>query len=459
VTTVLGDPFDVRRARGAAGLLDEFNEAGVLVAADVHVARRLAALGEEDEERVKLAVALAARAPRLGHVHVDLGTIRDTATVDADEPVDLSGLPWPAAGEWSARVGASGIVAVGEEGGDLKLPLRLIGSRLYLDRYWREERQVAADLLALCEYPLGDVALDLLREGLARLFSGERDDRQRLAAACAVLRRLAVVAGGPGTGKTTTVARIVALLCEQAASVGAGPPLVALAAPTGKAAARLEEAVHEEAARLPIDEGVRDQLVALQASTLHRLLGWRPDSQSRFRHNRGQRLPHDVVIVDETSMVSLSLMARLVEAIRPATRLVLVGDPGQLASIEAGAVLGDIVGPATEKLRIGAASRAALADATGHTVAAEDPPPGSSFGDGIVVLDQVHRFGKGIARLAEAIRLGDADAVLEALTDAPEEVRWIPVDVAEPSAADALAEVRDGALAAAGRVIEAARPT
>ena len=131
--------------------------------------------------------------------------------------------------------------------------------------------------------------------------------RQRRAAATAVRRRFAVVAGGPGTGKTTTVARIVALLAEQAGAM----PLVALAAPTGKAAARLEEAVHAEARALDVTPEVRDGLLDLGASTLHRLLGWRPGSHSRFRHHRGNRLPHDVVIVDETSMVSLSLMARL----------------------------------------------------------------------------------------------------------------------------------------------------
>ena len=170
-------------------------------------------------------------------------------------------------------------------------------------------------------------------------------------------RRFAVVAGGPGTGKTTTVARIVALLAEQAAARGDAPPLIALAAPTGKAAARLAEAVHDQARTLDVAAPVRDQLLALDASTLHRLLGRRPDSDTRFRHDRGNRLPHDVVIVDETSMVSLSLMARLVDAVRPEARLVLVGDPGQLTSIEAGAVLGDIVGPAAEGTRGRAARR------------------------------------------------------------------------------------------------------
>jgi exodeoxyribonuclease V alpha subunit len=459
-TAVVSEPdrFDVGRARHAPGLLRAFNDAGVLAAADVHVALRLAGLGGEQDGSVQLAAALAVRAPRLGHVYVDLATIRDTAAVETDEPVDLSALPWPAASAWTERVAASALVSVGDVASDgASRPLRLADSQLYLDRYWREERRVAADLLAFSDGPAADVQMDILREGLARLFAGQTDSRQCLAAASAVLRRLTVVAGGPGTGKTTTVARIVALLYEQAAAAGAATPLVALAAPTGKAAARLEEAVHEEAAALDVADPVREQVLALQASTLHRLLGWRPDSPSRFRHHRGQRLPHDVVIVDETSMVSLSLMARLVEAVRADARLVLVGDPGQLASIEAGVVLGDIVGPASDGLAIGGAARSLLAQATGRRVVAEDPPEGATIADGIVVLDRVHRFGGGIARLAEAIRRGDADAVMELLSGAPDDVTWIDVDVAGTAAQDALAPVRERAVAAARAVTDAAR--
>jgi exodeoxyribonuclease V alpha subunit len=450
------DAFDVRRVPRATGLLREFNDAGVLVAADVHVALRLAELAGDCDDAVLLAAALAVRAPRIGHVHVDLAAIRDTAAVDADEPLDLSTLAWPAAATWPDRVAASRLVAGGEDDPAAR-PLRLIGTWLYLDRYWREERQVAADLVALSAHDPASVRVDVLADGLARLFPGQTDGRQCLAAATAVLRRLAVVAGGPGTGKTTTVARIVALIAEQTAATDAPPPLVALAAPTGKAAARLEESVHEEAAKLPVDTTIRDQLLALQASTLHRLLGWRPDSHSRFRHNRAQRLPHDVVIVDETSMVSLSLMARLAEAIRPDARLILVGDPGQLASIEAGAVLGDIVGPAAESLRIDSATRARLADAIGHPVTAEAPPPGTTIGNGIVVLDRIHRFGAGIAQLAEAIRRGDPDAVIQVLKANPEGVTWIPVDAADTASLDALAPVRDRAITAAQAVFEAAR--
>jgi exodeoxyribonuclease V alpha subunit len=415
------DPNDVRRARNAPGLLRVFNDIGVLAAADVHVAVRIAALAGETDETIALAAALAVRAPRLGHVYVDLATVRETAAVESDEPVDLSALPWPEVEGWIKALESSALVAVGEDPSESR-PLRLTGTWLYLDRYWREERQVAADLRAFG----GDESADeaTLADGLARMFVESSDALQRAAAATAVRRRFAVVAGGPGTGKTTTVARIVALLAEQAAAAGAPAPLVALAAPTGKAAARLVESVHAEATKLDVAPEIREGLLALNASTLHRLLGWRPDSHSRFRHNRGNRLPHDVVIVDETSMVSLSLMARLIEAVRPEARLVLVGDPGQLTSIEAGAVLGDIV-------RAG--------------------------GEGVVVLEQVYRYGAGIDALADAIRRGDGDGAIAALTAGHEGIAWIPVDIGDPAAQEALAPVRTGALAAARAVIAAAQ--
>jgi exodeoxyribonuclease V alpha subunit len=416
------DPFEARFVRLASGPLRDFNEAGVLAAADVHVARRLAGLAGESDEAVLLAVALAVRGPRLGHVHVDLERIRDTAAVDAEEPVDLAQLPWPEPAPWIAAVAASPLVATAP---DDARPLRLEGSWLYLDRYWAEEVQVARRLREMAGEPVPGTDAGLLGDGIARLFGGAdaSDDRQALAAATAVARRFAVVAGGPGTGKTTTVARIVALICEQAAAAGQPFPLIALAAPTGKAAARLEEAVRDEAARLDVGPAVREHLLELPASTIHRLLGWRPGSSSRFRHDRSQRLPHDVVIVDETSMVSLSLMARLIEALRSGARLILVGDPGQLASIEAGAVLGDIVG-------------AGAAD------------------DSIVVLDRVHRFGGGIAQLAGAIRAGDGDAVMEILRAPGEDVTWLDLDVADDDAPPA---VRDPAVAAAAATIAAAR--
>jgi len=452
------DPLDVRRAVHAAGLLGAFNAAGVLAAADVHVARRLGALasGADDDEAL-LAAALAVRGPRLGHVCVDLATIRESAAVDTEETVDLSGLPWPDVEPWLARLATWPLVAVGDDEAGVDRPLRLIGTTLYLDRYWREERRVAEDLAGFA-VPADAVDEPLLAAGLGRLFPEQTDTRQALAAAAAVVRRLTVVAGGPGTGKTTTVARIVALLAEQAAAAGQPPPLVALAAPTGKAAARLQEAVRGAADDLPVDVSVREQLRTLEASTLHRLLGWRPGSHSRYRHHRSNRLAHDVVIVDETSMVPLSQMARLVEAVRPGARLILVGDPGQLASIEAGVVLGDIVGPTTEALRFGPETRARLAAAVGYDVTAENPPPRAAVADGIVVLDRVHRYGGAIARVADAIRLGDADAVLDVLTAAPPaEARWIATDADDSESKAAVATIRAEVARFAEPVIDAAR--
>ncbi|MCP9491021.1 MAG: exodeoxyribonuclease V subunit alpha [Solirubrobacteraceae bacterium MAG38_C4-C5] len=448
---------DVRRARHAPGLLREFNDAGVLGVADVHVALRLAELGGESDAAVILAAALAARAPRLGHVCVDLTTIRETATVDSELSQDLSALAWPQPAAWVSRVGASALV--GADGDDASVrPLRLAAGLLYLDRYWREEQAVAADVRRLAEGETAEVDRAVLAAGLARLFAGQTDSRQCLAAGAAVLRRFCVVAGGPGTGKTTTVARIVALLYEQASAAGRPEPLVALAAPTAVAAARLEEAVHDEAVSLPVDPALGDRLAGLSASTLHRLLGWRPDSHSRFRHHRANRLPHDVVVVDETSMVSLSLMGRLLEAVRPQARLIVIGDPGQLTSIEAGAVLGDVVGPAADGLVMSADMRSRLAQATGRAVEAADPPPGcAGVGDGIVVLDRVHRYGGAIARVAESIRAADADGVMAALDAGGEGVTWIVADIAEPGAEAALAPVRDEAVRSAHAVIDAAR--
>jgi len=447
------DRFDVRRARSADGLLAPFVEIGVLVSADVHIARCIAALCGETDEQVLLAAALAVRAPRLGHVHVDLATIRETVSVDSDEPVDLEALPWPEVDPWVQALAASDLAGVGEED-PLVAPLRLLGTRLHLDRLWRDERAVANDVIALAaDAPVIDDAV--LGDGLARLFADDLAGRQALAAATAVLSRFAVIAGGPGTGKTTTVARVLALLTEQARAADEPDSLIALAAPTGKAAARLHEAVQEETAKLNTDQGVRSGLEALEATTLHRLLGWRPGTASRFRHDRTNRLPHDVVVVDESSMVSLSLMARLVEAVRPDARLILVGDPQQLVAIEAGAVLSDVVEPSATGLRMTPGRRERLAALTGTDVTATDPADGARIPDSVVVLDRVHRFGEGIASLARAIREGDADATINVLRNAPEGVRWIEQDAADSE--EVTEFLRTRSVAAGSAVIDAAR--
>ena len=293
---------DVELAVGASGLLQTFNEAGVLDVSDVRVAERICALGKEPDERVALAVALLVRgaARRIGvrraGDHRLGGRCRRACR-------------GPSPTEWLAAVRASTLL------GEPPV-LHLYDDRLlYLDRYWREEKQVCDDLLAL---RVSKATVDM--PASERLFPAGFEE-QREAAEIALAQAVTVLTGGPGTGKTTTVARLLALLAEQAELAGASRPRIALAAPTGKAAARLQEAVQHEVAKL--DAADRARLGELQAMTLHRLLGSRPDSSSRFRHDRGNRLPHDVIVVDETSMVSLTMMARLLEAVRPDARLVL----------------------------------------------------------------------------------------------------------------------------------------
>lgn len=390
------------RALHADGLLGVFHDAGVLGLADVHVARRLGILGGEGAEEVLLACALAVRAVRSGSVCVDLTAVQSSVPDDEDAPVDLSVLPWPPAAQWPATCARSPLVSAPDEDWT---PLRLVGGLLYLDRYWQEEQRVRTSLddRALSPPPVVDPAA--VRASLTRLFGGPGPDRQRLAVAVAVTGWVTVLAGGPGTGKTTTVARLLAVLRDQPGP----PPRIALAAPTGKAAARLAEAVQ-----------AADLGPPLPAATLHRLLGWRPGNRSRFRHDRTNHLPYDVVVVDETSMVSLTLMSRLLDAVRPDARVVLVGDPDQLASVEAGAVLGDLVAraalPAGSALGPsgGGERRAALADLVPDdlTRADRDDP---ALGNGVVRLSRIWRFGGGIAALATAVRDGDGDEAVRLL--------------------------------------------
>lgn len=455
-----GDALAATVALRARESLAPFNRAGVLEAADVHVAQTLTQLAGVDDADVVLAVALAVRAPRRGHVFVDLSRVAASAEVerereqgadaaDAAEPVALA---WPEPERWAAAVAdAKALVGDGR-------PLRLHGTRLYLDRYWRQEQALAERLAELGATPPYVLELDELAGALTRVFA-DGDPLQRAAAAATVLRPLTVIAGGPGTGKTTTVARAVALLCEQARADGDPPPLIALAAPTGRAAARLLEAVRGEAERPEIDALTRAQMLSLRSSTLHRLLGWRPGG--RFRHSAANRLPHDVVIIDETSMVSLWLMESLVQAVRGDARLILVGDPDQLAAIEAGAVLRDIVGPAAAGLRMGGGMRALLERVTGDELPGEADTE-RSFGDGVVVLRRSHRFGSAIGELADAIRRGDGDAAVAALTAGPAEIEWVAPEAGSTAGAasfaePALASIRTHAVGAYTAVIKAAR--
>jgi exodeoxyribonuclease V alpha subunit len=449
------DPFDIGFVLGLDpdSLLGRFNRAGVLSAADVHVALRLGRMGGETREAVLLAAALAVRAPRAGHVRVELASVRETLALDAEEEVDIDGLPWPG-DSWADLVRASPLVAVDQQ--DSCRPLRLWGTALYLDRHWRDERLVAESLLARAGAAPPAVDTALLSEGLVRLFPEPDSGGQRWAAAAALTRRLSVVAGGPGTGKTTTIARLLALLDEQEQTGRGRQLLIALAAPTGKAANRMQEAVAAELDRMSVTPDTRRRLASLRGSTLHRLLGPHPGRAGRFRHDRQHRLAHDVVIVDETSMVPAALMARLLEAVRPEARLVLLGDPQQLASVEAGAVLGDVVGPTADGMIMRPEASGLLREITHMTVPVQEPVGHSpAIADGIVVLRTNFRFRGGLGDLAGAVRDGDPDRAIEVLRRGEEAVAWLEIDPATASER-ALGPVKEVATAWSRALREAA---
>ncbi|MGO1385811.1 MAG: exodeoxyribonuclease V subunit alpha [Arachnia sp.] len=361
----------------ATGLLRAFAEATMIAPVDFHLARRMAALSEERDERVELAFALATRELRLGSVCLDISLAPALAPESGIEDGLTEGagdaLPWPDPESWLEALRASPAVAGPDQDGSV---FRLSGSLLYLDRYWCEERSVETRLRhrsSLPALPPDDTAHERAR----RLPAGMEEDAQQSAAVIAALTNLTtVITGGPGTGKTTMVARILACMADES-----DPPLVALAAPTGKAATRLMGAVKDT---LESQRGLR-----LRGLTLHRLLGVVP-GRPRRTHQRGNPLPHDVVIVDETSMVSLTMMSWLLEALSDGTRLILIGDPQQLASVEAGAVLDDI--------------------ARSHDLLSTKRAPA------VIRLERNRRSNAEIGALASAIEAGDAETVLHLVT-------------------------------------------
>lgn len=378
----------------AGGLLAAFNDAGVLDPLDVTAANVIARLLGERDESVRLAAALAVRGTRFGHVCIRPDTISRAVVVDGTDVETIEALPWPEPGDWEDALTAS--VLVGDGSGDE--PLVLVDGRLYLERYLRYEERVARLIADRCARPprpldpaVAAALADLLEPG-----------RQRQAAVAAASATFTVVAGGPGTGKTHTIGAVLAALAAADEF-----PYVALCAPTGKAAARLGEAIAAVASRLP-DRRIRDTVTAATPSTIHRLLGWRP-GRGAFVHDSRHRLPHDLVVVDEMSMVSLPLAAKLLEAVRDDASVVLVGDPHQLESIEAGTVLTDIV-----------------------TKEGDAP-----VADRIVVLERVHRFEEEspVADFAEAVRNGDADAALHLLAAGHDTLRWVP-DRSHPAFAE-----------------------
>ena len=351
-----------------------------------------------EECHLAAAAALLSRGVVAGDVCLDLAC----ALEDGDAAAfGVAGLD-----AWVQRLRSFSVVG---EPGDFKPLILDDANRLYLHRYWRYEDELAAAILKRGAAAQFDK--ELLQQGLRRLFpvtDGSETDWQRVAALAAVTRRFSVISGGPGTGKTSTVVKVLALLLEQQ---GGESCRIALAAPTGKAAARLKESIMGGVA---CTDEVR-ALIPEDVFTLHRLLGYLKGSCS-FRHNCDNPLPYDIVIVDEASMVSLPLMAKLVDALRPDSRLILLGDRDQLASVEAGAVLGDICD--TGGVHGFSAPFAALAaELTGDLLPVQESI--GPLGDAVVLLRKSYRFTSagGIGTVGALVNAGEAAAALAAFKD------------------------------------------
>lgn len=419
--------------------LSRLLEGGWVSILNARAAETWGRIGGEGRPEVLALAALCGQAVEAGHVCLDLNHLTSWC--------DASGRLLP---EWlerdvevcSAWLESSPLVATAEatdsaEGAEVRPLVLDAARRLYLRRYWDYQESLALGIRGrLAEHSPLDVDEDCLREGLDRLFGDEaaeqEPDFQRMAASGAVRSRFFVLSGGPGTGKTSTVARILALLIEQSEAVSKAGLRIRLLAPTGKAAAHLGQSIARAIQSLNCAQVTRGA-IPTEASTVHRALG-AGGTPTRYRYDAAYPLPVDVVLVDEASMVDIALMARLVAALPPDARLILLGDRDQLASVEAGAVLGDIAG-----------SRALAAN--------PGRPPAA------LQLVKSHRFapGSGLGALVEAVHEGDAETVLDLLEDPsqpdlrrldPEESDRLRAEVARGYEPFAVADDAPGRLAA-----------
>jgi exodeoxyribonuclease V alpha subunit len=366
--------------------LERLEGQGVFSMLDVELARTLCKLAQCEDRQVALAIALVNRALREGHVCLPLATAAGQPL--RDEQGELLGLVCPALDTWRDALARSPLV-----GRDASRARPLVldrEGRLYLTRYFDHERAVANRLITLSRTPCPAPTLPAML--IDQLFPPRASgpDLQRAAALASQARMLSILVGGPGTGKTSTCVKLLALLAAGAAERGEAPPKVLLLAPTGKAAQRLSEAVGSARDKLPLAESVR-AAIPIHALTIHRALRAAPFGEKRFRHDALDPLDCDVVLLDEASMVDLSLMRHLLDALPAHARLIMLGDPDQLAAVEAGGVLSDLC----------------------HAASAPESPLAPCLDR----LTESHRYSasSGIAQLANRVHAQDADAALGVL--------------------------------------------
>jgi exodeoxyribonuclease V alpha subunit len=386
-------------------------------ALDLHFAELIGRLSGVLCPELELAALLVSRQRTGGHICLPIPDIAGQPLPAVYRGLEIA----PQADDWIDKLQRTDVVGAPGEFKPLILDEQ---GRLYLRRYWEYEKRLVDILKERVNAARPPVEVKLLRHGLVRLFPDEGGTNwQKMAAFTAVMSNFCVITGGPGTGKTRTVAAILALLLEQA---GQDRLRIALTAPSGKAAARLKESVQTAKATLNCPDEIK-ALLPTDATTIHRLLGTIPDSPY-FRHDTDHRLITDVVVVDEASMVDLALMSKLFQAIPENARIILLGDKDQLTSVEAGYVLGDIC-------NTGAASQLSkefaklYAAATGETLTVKMRPRENAIQDTIVELQRNYRFKSdgGIFRLSRAINTGDAESAFKVLRNkSHRDVSWRP---------------------------------
>lgn len=425
-------------------LLNRWVRAGILRPIDLGFATFLLDLDPGADARVILGGALTSWRLGLGHVCLDpsefltdpiafLQLVNPDLTEDEADPLwleleafqDPSRLP-----DWIQAFESSKLISKSEEG----CPLILDGGCLYLARNWRHEQSVARRILERMAHT--DSSPFTQRAALDALFPPRNPptpgaNHQKIATALATRGKFLILTGGPGTGKTFTVVRMLALLLTETPTLR-----ILLAAPTGKAAARLTESIMGSLKSLP--ESLQER-IPTKASTIHQLLGSRKQTR-QFRHNARNPLHADIVVIDEASMIDLERMAALMEAVPPRARLILVGDKDQLSSVEAGSVMGDLC---HDLARRGYSKETAqwIFAATGEAVDSDagmiDP-----LAQQTVMLRHSERFAghSGIGQLADAVNLGDTTRACAILTGTTpySDVRWIDTQGPNDRLLDAL---------------------
>lgn len=418
-------------------ILQRFVDAEVIARFDAHLSTRLGRIYGEEDEAVSLAVALLSRALRDGHTALPVEQWDDfisrcIGSSQRREDEESAPLEYPSQAQVQTALYASAMVKTESTPPGEVRPLELERGLLSLRRLARYEAMVAENLRARAgrqNVPLAD--LDALKARVDALFGepSEALDWQRAAALVALRSPFATISGGPGTGKTSTVAKMLALLVEQALASGEAPPRIKLTAPTGKAAARLVESLGRAVQALPLSESVKAAMPT-EALTVHRCLGVIPGS-TKFRHGISRPLAVDILLVDEVSMVDLPLMAKLLAATPMEARLIFLGDKNQLASVDAGSVLADLCDlPAGSLATFTEQTSAALSPLLGQALPVQAAPPESRSPmiDHIVELTKSYRYGEssGIGALARAINAGDAARSLDVLKDnSVGDVTWL----------------------------------